>query len=174
MAARAQRSSAIICRGRREDLVAEPCAGHHDDDRNCFASQPARERWTCADRRLRGGCSAGGSLSLPCEAPSQTLSRSSGSVLHGPWGSDDVIRFGHDVCLLPCLRLRHVGQQLLERLGPRGPNIGRSRSEVVSPHTCDDNYENETKRFTSVSPQSSARIAANSGVGCCGIVHREK
>ena len=100
--------------------------------------------------------------------------RSSGSVLHGPWGFDDVIRFGHGMYLLPCLLLCHVGQQLLERLGPRGQKIGRSRSGVVSPHTYDDNYENETKRFRYVSPQPSARIAASSGAGCCGIVHREK
>ena len=76
--------------------------------------------------------------------------------------------------LLPCLRLCHVGHQLLERLGPRGQKIGRSRSGVLSPHTYDDNYENETKRFRYVSLQSSARIAASSGAGCCGIMHREK
>jgi len=76
--------------------------------------------------------------------------------------------------LLPCLRLCHVAHQLLERLGPRGQKIGRSRSGVVSPHTYDDNYENETKRFKYVSLQSSARIAASSGAGCCGIVHRER
>jgi hypothetical protein len=75
--------------------------------------------------------------------------------------------------LMPCIRLYHVGHQLLERLGPRGQKIGRSRSGVVSPHTYDDNYENETKRFKYVSLQSSAGIAASSGAGYCGIVHRE-
>jgi hypothetical protein len=75
--------------------------------------------------------------------------------------------------VLPCIRLCHVGHQLLERLGPRGQKIGHSRSGVVSRHAYDDDYGNGTKRFKYVSLQSSAGIATSSKAGCCGIVHRE-
>jgi len=74
--------------------------------------------------------------------------------------------------LLAWLRWCRVGQQLLERLGPRGREIGRGRSDVVSPHNYDGNDESEAERFSRLSPQSSAGLVAGSGAGAYRVVRR--